>query len=505
MEGHMSKGHYLLGIDIGTSGLKALLTSADGKTAALEHQSYDPDVLPDGGVEQHPLVWWNAAVSVLRCIAAAHPDKMRDVAGVGLGGQMHGLVALDGAGEPVCPAVIWMDARSHEQVRRVYDAMGEECVHAVTLNRVCPGFALPSLLWLRDSKPEVFGRIRYIMQPKDYIRFRLTGRIATDVSDASATSAFDTIKRQWAWALIDALALDRGLFPACLESDGIAGEVTAQAAAETGLAAGTPVIYGGGDQPVQSVGNGAVTEGVFCSSIGTSGQISLFSEKPLHDSGCRVHTFCHAVRGGWSVFGATLSAGLCLKWLNNSMMGAPGYEVINRMAAETPPGSGGVVFLPYLNGERTPHFDSGARGLFIGLSLSHDIRYMARAVMEGVVFSLKESLNLLAELCGRPRDIIAAGGGSKSPLWLQMQADIFEMPVRVVEDAEQVSLGAAMLAGVGTGVFRTYEQAAEAMVRYDGTLYEPDSRNAGVYRDAYRRYRALYGANRTLFRPGGEA
>lgn len=501
----MGKGHYLLGIDIGTSGLKALLVSADGNTVALEQQNYDPDILPGGGVEQDPQVWWNAAVSTLRRIAAAHPDKMRDVAGLGLGGQMHGLVALNGAGEPVCPAIIWMDARSGEQVRHVYDTLDEERIHAITLNRVCPGFALPSLLWLRDNKPDVFGRIRYVMQPKDYIRYRLTGRIATDASDASSSSAFDTVRRQWSWELIDALGLDRGMFPACLESDDIAGEVTAQAAAETGLATGTPVVYGGGDQPVQNIGNGAVTDGVFCSSIGTSGQIALFSEKPLRDPGCRVHTFCHAIKRGWSLFGATLSAGLCLKWLNNNIMGAPGYPAINEMVAGIPPGSGGVIFLPYLNGERTPHFDSDARGLFIGLSLSHDIRHMARAVMEGVVFSLKESLDLFTEMGFKPRQIIAAGGGAKSPLWLQMQADIFETPVRVVKAAEQVSLGAAILAGVGTGLFQTYEQAVEAMVRYDDALCEPDMKNVSVYRDTYRRYRALYGANKTLFRPGAEA
>ncbi len=500
----MGKGHYLLGIDVGTSSIKALLTTPEGRTIALEQQAYEPDILPDGGAQQDPGVWWSAAVSVLRRISGAHPDKMRDVTGIGLGGQMHGLVALSGTGEPVRPAVIWMDARSGPQVRRIYEMLGEEYVHAVTLNRVCPGFALPSLLWLRDSDPEAFSRIRYIMQPKDYIRYRLTGRIAADTSDASSTSAFDTVKRQWAWELIDAVGLDRGLFPACLESDGVAGEVTAQAAVETGLAKGTSVVYGGGDQPVQNIGNGAVKEGVVCSSIGTSGQIAMFSQSPLRDPKYRVHTFCHAIKRGWSVFGATLSAGQCLKWLNNQILNDPGYAVLDAMASEAEPGSGGVLFLPYLNGERTPHFDSNARGLFIGLSLAHDRRHMVRAVMEGVVFSLKDSFRLFAELGYQPEEIIASGGGAKSALWLQMQADIFETPVRVVNTSEQVCLGAAMLAGVGTGLFHTYEQAAAAMVRYGDTVYEPDVKNAAIYGDAYRRYRALYGANRELMRPGGE-
>lgn len=500
----MSKGHYLLGIDVGTSSLKALLVSFEGQTLAIEQQAYEPDILPDGGAEQDPKVLWGAAVAVLRRIAHAHPDKLRDISGIGLGGQMHGLVALSGMGEPVHPAIIWMDARSGSQVRRVYDTLGEERIHAVTLNRVCPGFALPSLLWLRESQPEAFARIRYIMQPKDYIRYRLTGRIATDASDASSTSAFDTVKRQWSWELIDSMDIDRGLFPACLESDEEAGEVTAQAAAETGLAKGTPVVYGGGDQPVQNIGNGAVKEGIVCSSIGTSGQIAMFSEKPLRDPDCRVHTFCHAIRRGWSVFGATLSAGQCLKWLNGQILDNPGYDALNEMAKQIEPGSDGVIFLPYLNGERTPHFDSGARGLFTGLSLAHDRRHMARAVMEGVVFSLKDSLRLFAELGYQPKEIIAAGGGAKSPTWLQMQADIFGVPVRVVKTSEQVCLGAAMLAGVGTGVFHTYEQAAAAMVRYGDTVYEPETKNAAAYRDAYRRYGALYGANKGLFRPGGE-
>ncbi len=500
----MGKGHYLLGIDVGTSGLKALLVSTEGHTVALEQQPYEPDILPDGGAEQDPSVWWSAAVSVLRRISEAHPDKMRDIAGIGLGGQMHGLVALSGMGEPVHPSIIWMDARSTAQVRRVYEALGEERVHAVTLNRVCPGFALPSLLWLRDSKPEAFARIRYIMQPKDYIRYRLTGRIATDASDASATAVFDTVKRQWAWELIDVVGIDRGLFPACLEADGIAGEVTAQAAAETGLVCGTPVVYGGGDQPVQNIGIGAVKRGVFSANIGTSGQMAMFSDTPVRDPACRVHTFCHAMRRGWSVYGATLSAGQCLKWLNNQVLGSPGYKAMDAMAGEAEPGSGGVVFLPYLNGERTPHFNSDARGLFAGLSLAHDRRHMVRAVMEGVVFSLNDCLTLLGELGHTPREIIAAGGGAKSALWLQMQADIFGVPVRVVNTGEQVCLGAAMLAGVGTGAFDTYEQATAGMVRYGDTIYEPNAKNAGVYADAYRRYRALYGANKELMRPRGE-
>lgn len=502
----MSRKQYLLGIDIGTSSLKAMLVSPDGNTAALEQHGYEPDILPDGGAQQHPSVWWDAAVSALRRIAAAHPEKIRDVAGVGLGGQMHGLVALDATGKPVCPAIIWLDARSGSQVSRIYETLPKQHIHATTLNRVCPGFALPSLLWLRDNNPEAFERIRYIMQPKDYIRYRLTGCVATDSSDASATAAFNTVNRQWSWEIIDALGLDRGFFPACFEADDIAGEVTPEAASETGLAKGTPVVYGGGDQPVQNIGNGAVKTGIVCSSIGTSGQIALFADSPLRDPDCRVHTFCHAARRGWSVFGATLSAGLSLKWLNDHIMGAPGYAAISAAAGAAEPGSGGVVFLPYLSGERTPHFDSGARGMFIGLSLSHDIRHMARAVMEGVVFSLKDSLRLFDEQLGvAPQQIIAAGGGAKSALWLQMQADIFETPVRVVKTKEQVCLGAAMLAGVGTGLFASCEQAVEAMVRYDDTIYQPNGVNMAVYRDAYRRYRALYDANRFLFRPGGQA
>jgi xylulokinase len=430
---------------------------------------------------------------------------MHDIAGLGLGGQMHGLVTLGSSGEPVCPAIIWLDARSGAQVRHVYEALGEQRVHAITFNRVCHGFALPSLLWLRDNKPDTFARIHYIMQPKDYIRYRLTGRIATEASDASSTTMFDTGKRQWSWEMIDALGLDRGLFPACLESGDIAGEVTAQAAAETGLAQGTPVVYGGGDQPVQAIGNGAAREGVFCTSIGTSGQVSLFSETPLRDPECRVHTFCHAARRGWSVFGATLSAGLCLKWLNNRILNNPGYTAIDDMAAQIPPGSDGVVFLPYLNGERTPHFDSGARGLFIGLSVAHDRRHMARSVMEGVVFSLKDSMELFIQMGRRPETVIAAGGGAQSPLWLQMQADIFGTPVQVVKTSEQVCLGAATLAGVGTAVYESYEQAAQALVRYGDVIYEPDAGNVTAYQDAYRRYRALYGANKALFRPETES
>jgi len=497
----LTKGNYLLGIDIGTSSLKVLLVSTEGKTIALEQRSYEPDILPDGGAEQDPGVWWEATADALRCIATAHPDEMRDIAGVGLGGQMHGLVALGGSEEPVCPAIIWLDARSSVQIQNVYEKLGEKRIHGITLNRVCPGFALPSLLWLRDNKPDEFKRIRYIMQPKDYIRYRLTGRIATDASDASATTVFDTGKRQWSWDMIDALELDRGLFPACLEASDIAGEVTAQAAAETGLAKGTPVVYGGGDQPVQAIGNGAVREGVFCTSIGTSGQVSLFSETPLHDPECRVHTFCHAARCGWSVFGATLGAGLSLKWLNSHILDNPGYVAIDNMAAEIKPGSDGVVFLPYLSGERTPYFDRNARGLFIGLSAVHDRRHLARAVMEGVVFSLKDSMELFAQMGRRPESVIAAGGGAQSPLWLQMQADIFGTPVQVVKTSEQVCLGAATLAGVGTKMFESYEQAARALVRYGDVIYEPDVRNTTVYQEAYRRYRSLYGANKDLFRP----
>lgn len=490
----------LLGIDVGTSGVKALLLNANGKIVASAYREYGVDIPALGRAEQDPETWWKATQDILLELKTKQGDSYKSIACIGFSGQMHGLVMVDKDMKPIRPAIVWLDQRAKREVEHIYGVIPSESFHKITLNRASSGFALPSLLWIKQHEPGKFEKIFKVMLPKDYVRMRMTGQIATDMSDASSTVAFDTKKREWAGEILWALGLRRELFPECYEGDMIAGTVRENICEDLGLPKGVPVVFGGGDQPVQGVGNGVIRSGLMYTNIGTSGQVSIYSDKPMFDSQHRTHTFCHAIKNGWSIFGATLSSGLALKWLKNNILELEDYNSMCNAAAEVPAGSDGVMFLPYLAGERTPHFDNSAKAIFFGLRLGHDQRHMIRSVMEGVVYSLKESLVLFEEMGVEVSSIIAAGGGSRNPVWVQMQADVFGKPVRVINVSEQACLGAAMLAGVGCGLFESYEQATDTYVRFSDRVYEPDPRTQEAYLQGFDRYKKLYNNNKILYK-----
>lgn len=481
----------ILGIDLGTSSAKAMLLEAERGIIASASAEYTVEIPAAGYAQQSPDIWWNAVIQTLGKLGNKEPWAMRYIAAVGLSGQMHGLVAVDDTGAAVRPAIIWLDQRSKEQAEQIAAQVSESEMGEIFHNRVFTGYAFPSLLWVRDYEPDNYDRIASIMLPKDYIRMKLTGMIGTDASDASSSCLAVEKRREWAWDIIDRFHLRREIFPEIHEAWEIAGQVTDDCAKETGLPAGIPVVYGSGDQPAQGIGNGQIREGDVICNIGTGGQISTYSETDRYDPKLRLQTFCHAINRGYTIFGATLCAGMSLKWMKNQVLCMNGYEQMNRMASEIEPGCTGLIYLPYLCGERTPLMDPNVSGMFWGMKLCHDRRHLTRAVMEGVVYSLKDSLCILAENGVPASRVIASGGGANSPVWLQMQADIFELPVVTSVVREQAGLGACLIAGVGTGIFRSVEEACLRFTGFEHCVYEPDEKNRDRYRASYAQYRRI--------------
>ncbi len=488
----------VLGIDLGTSSVKAMLLGAETGETAVASRAYTVDIPRPGWAEQQPQAWWDAAAQALRELKEKHAKEYNAVAAIGFSGQMHGLVAVDDTGEPLRPAILWLDQRAGVQLGEIERKISREEMGRVLRNRVFAGFAFPSLLWVMQNEPDIARRISRVMQPKDYIRFKITGRIGAEESDASATGCFDVGKREWAWDLIRRLGVPGDVFPECGMSGSIAGTVTKECAQATGLAEGVPVVYGCGDQMAQSIGNGAVRESIVISNIGTGGQISAFSSAGAWDIQMRTHTFCHAVEGAYTVFGATLCAGMAVNWFKNKILKERSYAEMDRLAAQAQPGSEGLLFLPYLAGERTPHINPKAEGAFFGLKLCHSREHMVRAAMEGVAYSLKDSLTIIEEMGIRAERIIASGGGAASRAWLQIQADVFEREMQVCRVGEQACLGACILAGVGAGLFPSVQDACGRFVRYDDKVIQPNPENRRVYRQGYGRFRELYARTRDL-------
>ena len=482
----------ILGIDLGTSSVKAMLFDAEQGVIAVRAEEYGVDIAHPGWAQQSPALWWESLVRVLRWLESHYREAYRSVCAVGYSGQMHGMVLTDAKGQPVRPAVIWLDQRAGRQLEEIGAALSEEDMGNVFCNRVSSGFAFPSLLWVREQEPEIFARAAHFLSPKDYIRYKMTGEIGAEVVDASSTTLFATGERDWAWDVIERFHLPEHLFPAVHESADVAGNVTEQCAQETGLPAGIPVIFGSGDQPAQSIGNGVIGEGKIISNIGTGGQISAFSSRPAYDKKLRTNTFCHAIRDAWTIFGATLCSGMSLSWAKNKVFRTGSYEEINAAVAAVSPGADGLIYLPYLSGERTPHMNPDARGVFFGMTLGQEQGHFLRAVMEGVTYSLRDCLGILQELCVDAPEIIASGGATASPQWMQMQADILGKPVRVSRVKEQACLGSCLLAAVGTGVLPSLEEACGRFAVMDERVYLPDAANADVYREGYDTYRRLY-------------
>jgi len=488
-----------MGVDVGTGGTRAVLIDARGRqvggvTAPHEEIRMERPLW----AEQRPEDWAQATVQAIRGVLYESAVAGRDVRGIGLSGQMHGLVMLDRDDRVIRPALIWCDQRSQPQVDGVNQIVGNERVLEYIANPMLTGFTLPKLLWVRDNEPESFERAAKILLPKDYARFCLTGEYATDVSDASGTGMFDVVRRRWSSEMMDALRLNCDLVPRAYESSDITGAVTRQAAERTGLIEGTPVVGGGGDQAASAAGNGIVEPGIVSCTLGTSGVVFAHLENPGYDPLGRVHTFCHAVRNKWHVMGVTQGAGLSLQWLRNRLAPDASYDSLMEEAATAPAGCDGLFWLPYLMGERTPHLDAQARGGWIGLTARHTRADLIRSVIEGVSYSQRDCLQIIDALGVEASTVRMSGGGSRSLFWCQVLADVFGKRVARMETQEGSAYGAALLAMVGTGEYASVPEACKAVLHETDSL-NPQATESALYARSHRIYQSLYPALRPVF------
>ena len=483
----------VLGLDVSTTATKAVLLDAEGEVRAVGTSEYRYETPRPLWSEQDPALWWQATVAAIGDALGAGGVGGDAVEAVGLTGQMHGLVALDSADRVLRPAILWNDQRTAAECDLIRELVGRERLIAVTGNDALPGFTAPKLLWVRRNEPEVWSSIAHVLLPKDLVRLRLTGGHAVDRADGAGTILFDLAERDWSAEIVDALGIDRAWLPATFEGPEVTGTITSEAAAATGLRTGTPVVAGGGDQAAAAVGVGSVTPGVSSLSLGTSGVVFTTTEDPTVEPEGRLHAFCHAVPGRWHLMGVMLSAAGSLRWYRDALAPGVGFDELVDEASRVPAGSDGLLFLPYLSGERTPHPDPLARGAFVGLTVNHGRAHLTRAVLEGVAFGLRDSLELMRAMGLVPStEIRATGGGVKSSLWRQVLADVLEARIVTTSTAEGAAQGAATLAAVGGGWFPTVEEACRALVRIrEPTEPSPD---AGAYAGAYRRYRELYPA-----------
>ncbi|HEX7295165.1 MAG TPA: xylulokinase, partial [Pyrinomonadaceae bacterium] len=440
---------YCLGIDVGTGGSRAVLIDSAGQIIASETIEHVPFASPETGwAEQDPDDWWRASVAAVRAVLAHDNVSSDSIAGIGLSGQMHGAVLLDENDNVLRPAIIWCDQRSDIQCRELTDKIGASHLIELTCNPALTGFTLPKILWVKEHEPEHWHRIRSLLLPKDYVRLRLTGDKATDVADASGTLLLDVSARRWSKAMLEAAELNESVLPQLFESPEITGIVSEAAAELTGLRAGTPVVGGAGDQAAGAVGMGIVKPGSVSATIGTSGVVFAATNKPALDPRGRVHTFCHAIPNRWHVMGVTQGAGLSLHWFRDQF-GRESYDQLTAEAASVPAGANNLLWAPYLMGERTPHLDPNARAALVGLTASHTRGHVVRAILEGVAFSLRDSFEIFREMNVPVESIRLGGGGARSKLWRQIQADIYGHSVDIVQAEEGAAYGAALLAGVG--------------------------------------------------------
>lgn len=494
---------YLLGIDVGTGGTRALVIDDSGVVAGAATVDHAPFASPrTGWAEQHPDDWWRACrAAVPRALEAAGLDASA-IAAVGFSGQMHGATLLDGSGAIVRPALIWCDQRTQAECDDITERVGRRRLIELTSNPALTGFTAPKLLWVRRHEPDAWARVRRVLLPKDYVRFRLTGLHATDVADASGTLLFDVGGRRWSKEMLQALDLDAALVPEVFEGPQTTGSVSAAGAAATGLVAGTPVVAGGGDQAAGAVGMGIVEPGAVSATIGTSGVVFAATDRPSLDPDGRVHTFCHAVPGRWHVMGVTQAAGLSLRWFRDRFGSGPDdgrdpYERLADEAMRVPAGADGVLWAPYLMGERTPHLDPQARAALVGLAASHERGHVIRAILEGVAFSLRDSLEIFREMQVPVEAIRVGGGGARSALWRQVQADVYGQAVETVAAEEGAAYGAALLAGVGAGVWPDVDAACSQVIR-TASRTEPDAQACATLAGRYRVFRQLYPALKSL-------
>ncbi len=493
----------LLGIDVGTGGTRAVLIDSHGRVIGSATAEHAPMSSPHiGWAEQSPEDWWRAACQAIQECLAKNSASVQEVSAIGLTGQMHGLVLLDSQDQVVRPAIIWCDQRTEEECREITKQVGAQRLIELTANPALTGFTLPKIWWVRRHEPELWSRVRSLMLPKDYIRFRLTGSRAIDVADASGTLMFDVVHRRWSQPMLEISRLDEAFLPKVFESPEISGHVHEQGARLSGLRPGIPVIAGAGDQAAGAVGMGIVKPGAVSATIGTSGVVFAATSAPLLEPKGRIHTFCHAIPARWHVMGVTQGAGLSLRWFRDQFGagkddGRDPYDGLADEAAKTPPGADGLLWAPYLMGERTPHLDPNARGALVGITAQHTRAHIIRAIMEGVAFSLRDSLTLFREIGLPIESIRLGGGGARSPLWQQIQADIYGMPVELIEADEGGAYGAALLAGVGTGNWPSVEAACETAVRVAKRV-DPDPKTVAQMDMQYAEYRKLYPALRDI-------
>ncbi len=492
---------YLLGIDIGTSGTKTVLFNEKGQSLASDTQEYPLYQPKNGWAEQNPGDWWRATYTSIRSVLNKSGIDSAQIKGIGLSGQMHGAVLLDDEHKVLRKAIIWCDQRSTQECEEITSRVGAKRLIEITTNPALTGFTASKILWVRNSEPEIFHKIRKVLLPKDYIRFCLTGEFATEVSDASGMQLLDVPNRCWSEEVLSKLGLNKDMLGKVYESQEITGVVTRTVAELTGLKAGTPVIGGAGDQAAGAVGNGIVKPGIISSVIGTSGVVFAYTDKVSIDPKGRVHTFCHAVPNTWHIMGVTQGAGLSLQWFRNhfcheemstaALMDMDVYQLTDKAASLSEVGANGLLYLPYLMGERTPHLDPDCRGVFFGLSAKHTKRDMLRAIMEGVAYSLKDCLEIIKEMGVGIEEVRASGGGGKSPLWRQIQADLYGTPIHTVNSGEGPALGVALLAGVGSGVYGSVAEACDATIDVV-TKESHDPAKHQIYQGYYKLYTNLY-------------
>ena len=493
---------YVLGIDVGTGGTRAVLAGPDGgivSSATCEHVPFASPKI--GWAEQDPQDWCRATGSAIREAITAAGINSSDISAVGLAGQMHGAVLLDTNNEVLRPALIWCDQRTQAQCDWLNAKVGERKIIELTCNPALTNFTLTKLLWVRDNEPEIWKRFRRVLLPKDYIRFRLTSEHAMDVAEASGTLMLDVAHRRWSEDMMSAVGLPMSCLPKLYESPEVCGRISEAGAAHTGLQPGTPVVAGAGDQAGGAVGMGIVRAGTVSATIGTSGVVFAATDSPAMDTKGRVHTFCHAVPGRWHVMGVTQAAGLSLRWFRDLLRNSAcdfSYDELTREAATVPPGSEGVLWAPYLMGERTPHLDPDARGTFSGLAASHSRAHLTRAILEGVAFSLKDTFSLFDEMQVPVRKIRLGGGGARSPLWRQIQSDTYGREVEVLIAEEGAAYGAALLAGVGAKFWKSVDEACEAVIKVEQRV-QPDPSAVKTLTIRYENFRRLYPALKSLF------
>jgi xylulokinase len=486
---------YLLGLDISTTGAKALLIDEQGQVIATHNTAHPSSTPKPLWSEQNPADWWDGIAASIRAVLnqTHHPE----VAAVGLTGQMHGLVLLDAGGKVLRPSILWNDQRTQAQCDEITERIGFERLIQLTGNRALTGFTAPKVLWVRQNEPEVYAQAAHILLPKDYIRLMLTGEYVMDVSDGSGTSLLDVANRRWSSEVLGALDIPAAWMPRLAEGPEVTGVVNTEAAELTGLKVGTPVVGGGGDQAAGAVGVGAVEPHIVSLVVGTSGVVFAPLPAYAYEPQGRLHAFCHAVPGMWHFMGVTLSAAGSLQWYRDTLAPDQAFDDLLAPATEIAPGSDGLLFLPYLSGERTPHPDPLARGAFIGLTVRHTQAHMTRAVLEGVAFSLKDCFGLM-DNAGLPAQlqVRVSGGGARSPIWRQILADVLGAPLVTTNSTEGAAYGAALLAAVGANVFPDVASACQATI-HTGDATEP--RSSAAYEKPYRNYRALYPALKTIF------